>query len=101
MPNIKAADKWVLQSEKRRLRNISTKTRVRTLTKKAAASGDASEASAAESSLDRAAGKGVIHKNKAARKKSRLAKGLRAREAAASAAAVAGTERPGRSGKKR
>ncbi|MBV9104077.1 MAG: 30S ribosomal protein S20, partial [Candidatus Eremiobacteraeota bacterium] len=37
MPNIKAADKWVLQSEKRRLRNISTKTRVRTLTKKAAA----------------------------------------------------------------
>ncbi len=77
MPNIKAADKWVLQSEKRRLRNLSAKTRLKTLVKKAREAGGQEAEAAAHSALDRAAGKGIIHRNKAARKKARLAKALR------------------------
>jgi small subunit ribosomal protein S20 len=74
VPNIKAAEKWVLQSEKRALRNKSAKNRLKTLYKAAAGSGDAAVASSVESAFDRAAAKGVIHPNKAARKKARLAK---------------------------
>lgn len=78
MPNIKAAIKWVRQSEKRRVRNLSTKTRLKTLYKKAlAAAGDASFAHTVESAFDKAANKGIIHPNKAARKKARLARALR------------------------
>jgi small subunit ribosomal protein S20 len=83
LPNIKAAEKWVLQSEKRRLRNLSVKTGLKTVVKKARASGEAASVSLAESALDKAATKGVIHPNKAARKKSRLAKAVRAGTAVA------------------
>ncbi len=76
MPNIKAAVKWVRQSEKRTLRNLDTKTRLKTLFKKAKAAHDATVASGVESEFDRAARRGIIHPNKAARKKSRLAKAL-------------------------
>lgn len=76
MPNIKAAEKWVRQSEKRTLRNLETKTRLKTLFKKAKASSDPAVASAVEAQFDKAAGRGIIHPNKAARKKSRLAKAL-------------------------
>ena len=75
MPNIKAAVKWVLQSDKRALRNRDVKTRLKTLFKKAKAAGDASLTSAVEAQFDKAAHKGIIHPNKAARKKSRLARG--------------------------
>ncbi|MGC1381996.1 MAG: 30S ribosomal protein S20 [Candidatus Baltobacteraceae bacterium] len=74
MPNIKAAEKWVLQSEKREARNKSAKNRLKTLYKGAAASRDADEMRRVEGAFDKAAGKGIIHPNKAARKKSRLAK---------------------------
>ena len=74
MPNIKAAEKWVRQSEKRTLRNRDAKTRLKTLYKKGAAAGDAATLSAVESQFDKAASKGIIHPNKAARKKSRLAR---------------------------
>jgi small subunit ribosomal protein S20 len=77
LPNIKAAEKWVRQSIKRTTRNLDTKTRLKTLFKKAAGSGDAQLAKDVESEYDRAAKKGTIHPNKAARKKSRLAKALK------------------------
>lgn len=85
MPNIKAAIKWVRQSEKRRLRNLDIKTRLKTLYKKAKAGLDPVLISGIESQLDKAAQKGIIHPNKAARKKSRLARVVRARAQAAKA----------------
>ncbi|HET6274926.1 MAG TPA: 30S ribosomal protein S20 [Candidatus Cybelea sp.] len=77
VPNIKAAEKWVLQSEKRTARNKSAKSRLKTLYKSVAESGDAASATRVESAFDKAAAKGIIHPNKAARKKSRLAKAMR------------------------
>jgi small subunit ribosomal protein S20 len=72
VPNIKAAVKWVRQSEKRTQRNLDTKTRLKTLFKKAKSANDPAVASSVEAQYDKAAGKGIIHPNKAARKKSRL-----------------------------
>ena len=77
MPNIKAAIKWVRRSEKRRVRNLDVKSRLKTLFKKAKSSGDSALVSAVESQFDRAGSKGIIHPNKAARKKSRLAHAIR------------------------
>ena len=77
MPNIKAAEKWSRQSEKRTTRNRDTKSRLKTMYKKAVAAVDAEGAKAVESAYDKAASKGVVHPNKAARKKSRLAKAMR------------------------
>lgn len=88
MPNIKAAEKWVRQTEKRTQRNLDTKTRLKTLYKKAVSAQDAEVAQSVEAQFDKAAQKGIIHPNKAARKKSRLAKAS-VRAAAAAAAPVA------------
>ncbi len=85
MPNIKAAVKWARQSEKRAVRNRDVKTRLTTLFKKARQSGDPAVALNVESQFDKAAAKGVIHPNKAARKKSRLARAVRAHAAQAAA----------------
>jgi small subunit ribosomal protein S20 len=75
VPNIKAAIKWTRASEKRRKRNLSVKTRLKTLVKKAGVeTAGADVVKTASSALDKAAARGVIHKNKAARQKSRLAK---------------------------
>ncbi|MGB8907186.1 MAG: 30S ribosomal protein S20 [Candidatus Cybelea sp.] len=82
VPNIKAAEKWVLQSEKRATRNKGVKSRLRTLFKRAADSGDIASAPKVESAFDKAASKGIIHPNKAARKKARLAKAVRRTTAA-------------------
>jgi len=76
VPNIKAAVKWVRQSEKRTLRNLDAKTRLKTLFKKAKSAKSATVTSLVEAQFDKAASKGIIHPNKAARKKSRLAKAL-------------------------
>jgi small subunit ribosomal protein S20 len=83
MPNIKSAIKRVKVSEKRRQRNASHKSALRTAVKSfetAAASSNVETATAAlvtaSQKLDKAATKGLIHKNAAARKKSRLAKRL-------------------------
>ena len=78
MPNIKAAVKWVRQAEKRTQRNLGVKTRLKTLHKKAAQAADPALARTVESQFDKAASKGIIHPNKAARKKSRLAKAVAA-----------------------
>jgi small subunit ribosomal protein S20 len=83
LANIKSAIKRNKQNEKRRLRNRIYRGRARTFVQKARVEltkGD-QEASAeavqtAISELDIAAGKGVIHKNNAARRKSRLMKRL-------------------------
>ncbi|GAC1308848.1 MAG: hypothetical protein NVSMB19_22300 [Vulcanimicrobiaceae bacterium] len=91
MPNIKAAIKWVKQSEKRELRNRDVKTRLKTLFKKAKNGGDLAVAPSVESQLDKAAQKGIIHPNKAARKKSRLAKAINVTAAAKATAAAAPT----------
>lgn len=75
MPNIKSAKKRVLVAKVRNDRNKAAKTELRTVIKKARADEATAETiKAASVKLDKAAGKGLIHKNKAARLKSRLAK---------------------------
>ncbi len=93
MPNIKAAEKWVRQTEKRTKRNLDVKTRLKTLYKKAASAADAELAQSVESQFDKAAQKRIIHPNKAARKKSRLAKA-----AARASSAPAPAAKPARTG---
>ena len=87
VPNIKAAVKWQRQTTRRAHRNLDLKTRLKTLFKKAKALPEL--AGAVEAQFDKAAHKGVIHPNKAARKKSRLARAIRAAASAASVAASA------------
>lgn len=77
MPNIKAAEKWSRQSEKRTTRNRDAKSRLKTMYKKAVTAADADAAMTVEAAYDKAASKGIVHPNKAARKKSRLAKAMR------------------------
>lgn len=91
MANIRSQIKRNRQNEKRRLRNKAVRSELKTRTKRAvtaAASGadDAAEAARlAVKRIDKAAAKGVIHKNAAARRKSRLMKRLAEAEASASA----------------
>jgi small subunit ribosomal protein S20 len=77
-------------SERRRIRNRSVRSALRTYVKKARvdmAGGEPAEATAAvlmaAKHLDSAANKGVIHKNQAARRKSRLMRQLAAQQRAA------------------
>jgi small subunit ribosomal protein S20 len=84
MPNNAAAQKRMRQEQKRRLHNRSVKSLVKTQITKArqaiAVDENAEEAvRAAVSELDRAAKKGVLHRNNAARRKSRLMKQLNAK----------------------
>lgn len=81
MPNIKSVMKDVLRSRERRLRNSAAKSRMKTFVKKtttAIQTGDAAQISAALSEtvsvIDKTAKRGIIHKNAAARRKSRLMK---------------------------
>lgn len=77
MPNIKSAKKRVLVSRAANSRNKSKRSELKTLLKKANAEDAGKDAiMAAVKKIDRAATKGLIHKNKAARIKSRLAKKL-------------------------
>jgi len=74
MANIKSAEKRIRTTAKKTARNRRVKTKLRHVIKKhrTTASADSLPATAAE--IDRAAAKGIIHKNTAARYKSRLAK---------------------------
>jgi small subunit ribosomal protein S20 len=81
MPNIKSAIKRVKTSDARRAQNAQVKSTMRTAIKKVealVANNDIENAKAAfvvaSEKLDKAARKGLIHKNVAARQKSRLAK---------------------------
>ena len=79
MPNIKSAIKRVKVTEKAHAANSQAKSAMRTTVKKAelALANNAEDAKelvvAAHKALDSAASKGLIHKNAASRKKSRLA----------------------------
>ena len=80
MANIKSAEKRMRQTEKRRTRNRGVRSRVRTAVKEYRSSEDAQKATALPqtiSEIDLAKKKGVIHRNAAARLKSRLAKKAR------------------------
>jgi small subunit ribosomal protein S20 len=96
----RSALKRLRQSQKARARNRSAKSRTRTLLTKAISSvgGDAASAEAAVreavSALDKAAQKGIIHPNAAARGKSRLLKRFNLATAAAVAAAASSSEGP-------
>ncbi len=83
MANTKSAIKRIKQNHRRRLHNRLFSTRARTYVKQArttideGAPEDARKATlAAISALDKAAEKGIIHKNNAARRKSRLMRHL-------------------------
>ena len=87
MPNHKSAEKRVRQSEKRRVINRGNRSKVRTYIKKVRAALDSKENDEIQSALpetisviDKAVQKGVMHKNAAARYKSRLT--LKANQAA-------------------
>ena len=75
MPNIKSAKKRVLVSATKQARNKADKTALKTILKKVDAD---TNVKVAVKAVDKAAAKGIIHKNAAARKKSQLAKKLNA-----------------------
>lgn len=88
MANIKSQKKRILTNEKRRVRNKQVRTALRTHIKQfhqALGSDDPQTAAAAlqvaNRELDRAASRGVIHKNNAANRKSSLARMLNTRSA--------------------
>ena len=79
MANSPQAKKRARQGEKRRSHNASLRSLVRTVIKKVIAAIDAGDAEQAKAAyqdavpvIDRMADKGIIHRNKAARHKSRL-----------------------------
>ena len=79
MPNHKSAEKRVRQNEKRRATNRSNRSNLRTQIKKLRTALSASDKTNSQellnptvSSIDKAVNKGILHKNTAARHKSRL-----------------------------
>lgn len=91
MANTASARKRIRQTERRTERNQARKSRMRTFVKKvelAIAGGDKDQAAAAfkaaQPEMQRAAGKGVIHRNTVARRLSRLAKRIKTLAVAAS-----------------
>jgi small subunit ribosomal protein S20 len=85
LANIKSAKKRAVQAEKRRRHNASRRSMMRTYMKKVNAAIAAGDHAAASSTfaemtpvMDRYATKGLIHKNKAARHKSRLSAKIKA-----------------------
>ena len=80
MANIKSAKKRAKQTVVRNARNVAQRSMLRTAVKKVVKALDANDAAGAETAfasaqplLDRMAARGLIHRNKAARHKSRLA----------------------------
>jgi small subunit ribosomal protein S20 len=85
MANIKSAQKRARQAVRLRARNMGLRTAARSAIKdvqKAIAAGDKKAAAAAlaksQATIDRVASKGVVHRNAAARRKSRLAHAIKA-----------------------
>jgi small subunit ribosomal protein S20 len=83
MANIKSQIKRNRQNEARRVRNKGVRSALKTRTKKFLETTDSGDAAAVQEAyraaareLDQAAAKGIIHKNKAANQKSRLARKL-------------------------
>ncbi|MBU2710135.1 30S ribosomal protein S20 [Zooshikella harenae] len=85
MANTPSAKKRARQNEKRRKHNASLRSHVRTVIKKVVSAVEAKDIEQAKASftaavpvIDRMADKGIIHKNKAARHKSRLSAKIKA-----------------------
>ena len=85
MANTKSAEKAARQAEKHRGRNVALRSRMRSAIRKvvdAVAAGKKDDATAAfkgaQPAIDTLVNKGLIHRNKAARHKSRLAAKLKA-----------------------
>ncbi|PWL80774.1 30S ribosomal protein S20 [Candidatus Gastranaerophilales bacterium] len=83
MANIKSSKKRVLIAERNRLRNVAVKSSIKTAVKKVLELSTADDKEALNAALskvyqlcDKAVSKGVLHKNTAARKKSRLTKAI-------------------------
>jgi small subunit ribosomal protein S20 len=92
LANTASAEKRNRQAQKRRVRNVQVRTGVKSAVKKvreAIAKGDGSAArealQSASKTIEKAASKGVVHKNAASRKISRLAKATAKANAAAAA----------------
>lgn len=89
MANIASAKKAIRSQEKKRQRNIIVRSMLKTVQKDALGKLSARDAGAESlvlqtiSELDKAVAKGIIHKNKASRRKSRLTKRLNASKVAA------------------
>ena len=101
MPQIKSAQKQVRANERRQLRNKSTRSQCKTSITKAEKlifSGELESGRGAVmvaiSSLDKAAEKGIIHPNSAARRKSRLMKKLNEAQALSSGEGSTDAEAP-------
>lgn len=94
MPIIKSAKKRVRTARKAAIRNSKTKRSLRTALKAFATSPTAKSHSTAQSNLDKAAKKGVIHKNKASRLKSQAAKKAKAAGVKPTAAKKASATKP-------
>ncbi len=85
MPTTTSAKKRLRQNKVRRLRNRAVRSTLRTQVKRVLSAVDSQDTAASESEfhttavkLDRAAARGIIHPNKAARVKSRLQKRIKA-----------------------
>ena len=83
MANIKSSKKRVLIAERNRLRNVAFKSSIKTAVKRVLELSTGDDKAALNTALskvyqlcDKAVSKGVLHKNTAARKKSRLTKAL-------------------------
>ena len=83
MANTKSAIKAIRSSEKKRVRNRRVRTETRTYIKKAKSQIEAGELEEAQKSvaqaiqaLDKAAERGILHRNNASRRKSRLVQSL-------------------------
>ena len=90
MPNSPSASKRLRQSKVRQAHNKAIKTAMKTQLKKVLSAAQAGEVEKAETEyklaakrLDRAGAKGIIHKNAAARQKSRLQRAIKAAKASA------------------
>jgi small subunit ribosomal protein S20 len=82
VPNIKSVIKDVKKSKERQMRNTSAKSAIKTAVKKARVAIDTDPSNASDTLasaialIDRIEDKGIIHRNAAARRKSRLVKRL-------------------------
>jgi small subunit ribosomal protein S20 len=96
VPNIKSVKKDVIRSRQRNLRNQAVKSRIKTFVKKTKAAIEAGDAAVLTSVLqetvsivDKAAKRGIIHKNAANRRKSRLMRRANAAAAGTTGAVAA------------
>jgi small subunit ribosomal protein S20 len=82
MANISSSKKDLRRSARKRVRNQAVRTSLKTYIKKVKTASDATVATAAlvdaTKALDKAVQRGIIHKNQAARRKSRAAKAANA-----------------------